>query len=140
MKQVFLAGALIAVALTQAGCATQVMTVPLAAAGGESAGNVPVFFGAQDHAPVQQDRGIVSYSVRIARKVSSPEDACREALGQAVHKLRVTARERHANAVIDVSTRFHSTDTHSSSDFTCGVSPSAAAVAVSGRLVVLQMY
>jgi hypothetical protein len=40
--------------------------------------------------------------------------------------------------VIDVSTRFHSTETNSSTDFTCGVSPSAAAIAVRGQLVVLE--
>lgn len=72
MKNGLVAGALIAVALTQAGCATQVRTVPLAAAAGQSSGNVPVYFGAVDHSPVQQDLGSVSYSVRIARKVAAP--------------------------------------------------------------------
>ena len=55
-----------------------------------------------------------------------------------MQKLRAAAHERNANAVIDVSTRFHSTESNSSTDFTCGVSPSAAAIAVSGQLVVLE--
>ncbi|MGF6773327.1 uncharacterized protein YbjQ (UPF0145 family) [Paraburkholderia sp. GAS199] len=138
MKRTGMLGVLVVVALTQAGCATQVKSLPLAAAGGQSRGGVPVYFGEQPHAAVQSQIGNVSYSVRIARKVSSPEDACHEALGEAVQKLRAAAVERHANAVIDVSTRFHSTDSHSSTDFTCGVSPSAAAIAVSGKLVVLE--
>jgi uncharacterized protein YbjQ (UPF0145 family) len=140
MKKWAVLGALVAVALTQAGCATQVKSLPFAAAGGESRGEVPVFFGQQDHPAVQSKVGEVAYSVRIARKVSSPDDACHEALAEAVRKLRDAARERHANAVIDVSTRFHSTETSSSTDFMCGVSPSAAALAVRGQLVVLEAH
>ncbi|MGQ7936816.1 signal peptidase [Paraburkholderia sp. D1E] len=137
MKKCFVLGALAVVVLTQAGCATDVKSLPLAAAGGQSRGGVPVYFGQQSHPAVKSQLGGVSYSVRIARKVLSPDDACHEALAEAVEKLRAAARERNANAVIDVSTRFHSTETNSSTDFTCGVSPSAAAIAVSGQLVVL---
>jgi uncharacterized protein YbjQ (UPF0145 family) len=138
MKKAFVSGVLAVVALTQAGCATQVKSLPLAAAGGESRGAVPVYFGQQNHPAVKSQLGDVSYSVRIARKVAGPEDACHEALAEAVRKLRGAANERKANAVIDVSTRFHSTETNSSTEFTCGVSPSAAAIAVSGKLVVLE--
>ena len=138
MKKRFVLAALAVVVLTQAGCATDVKSLPLAAAGGQSRGGVPVYFGQQSHPAVTAKLGDVSYSVRIARKVSSPEEACHEALAEAVEKLRTAARERNANAVIDVSTRFHSTETNSSTDFTCGVSPSAAAIAVRGQLVVLE--
>lgn len=137
MKRIGGVGAMLVVALTQAGCATQVMSLPFAAAGGESRGEVPVYFGDQDHRPVKTHLGEVSYSVRIARKVADPNEACHLALAEAVGKLRAAARERHANAVIDVSTRFHSTETSSASSFMCGVSPSAAALAVRGQLVVL---
>jgi uncharacterized protein YbjQ (UPF0145 family) len=137
MKTPFVLGSLAIVVLTQAGCATQVRSLPLAAADGESAGGVPVYFGAQGHPAVKSQLGDVSFSVRIARKVSGPDDACREALATAVDKLRVAAHERNANAVINVSTRFHSSVTNSSTDFTCGVSGSAAAIAVRGQLVVL---
>lgn len=158
MKKTCVLGALAVVILTQTGCATQVMTLPLAAAGGESggggqvvyvgkqantllpetAGGVQVYFGQQDHPAVKSQLGDVSYSVRIARKVASPDNACHEALAEAVRKLRAAALERKANAVIDVQTRFHSTGSNSSTEFTCGVSPSAAAIAVSGRLAVLE--
>ena len=87
---------------------------------------------------MKKELGDVSYSVRIARKVAGPDDACREALGEAIGKLRAAARERSANAVIDVKTRFHSSESNSTREFTCGVSPSAAAIAVSGRLVTLE--
>lgn len=138
MKRAGAFGALAVMALTLAGCATQVKSLPLAAAGGQSRGNVPVYFGQQDHPAVKSRLGDVSYSVRIARKVAGPDDACHEALAEAVQKLRAAASERHANAVIDVSTRFHSTESNSPTEFTCGVSPSAAAIAVSGQLVVLE--
>jgi hypothetical protein len=137
MKKFSLVGAILVVALTQAGCGTEVKSLPFAASGGGSRGEVPVYFGDQNHQPVKTRLGEVSYSVRIARKVSDPNEACHLALAEALGKLRAAARERHANAVIDVSTRFHSTETNSSTDFTCGVSPSAAAIAVRGQLVVL---
>ncbi|NYH24002.1 signal peptidase [Paraburkholderia bryophila] len=157
-KMMGVLGALAVVALTQAGCATQVLSVPLSAAGGQSGGGGPVhlgkpaslnaaggqagdsvqvYFGQQDHPAVTSQLGEVSYSVRIARQVATPDAACHMALAEAVRKLRAAALERHANAVIDVETRFHSTETRSSTDFTCGVSPSAAAIAVKGQLVVL---
>lgn len=157
MKKIGVLGALAVVVLT--GCATQVLTVPLNAAGGQSGGGGPVhlgkqvapnaaagrtaesvqvYFGQQDHPAVKTQLGDVSYSVRIARQVNTPDDACHVALAEAVRKLRAAAIERKANAVIDVQTRFHSTETNSSTDFTCGVSPSAAAVAVKGQLVVLE--
>ncbi|HEY2021283.1 signal peptidase [Paraburkholderia sp.] len=138
MKKALMLGALTIAVATLAGCATQVKSLPLAAAGGESGGGVPVYFGEQSHPAVKRDIGDVSYSVRIARKVSGPDDACREALAEGVSKLRAAARERSANAVIDVTTRFHSSESNSSREFTCGVSPSAAAIAVSGRLVLLE--
>ncbi|NML29421.1 signal peptidase [Paraburkholderia antibiotica] len=138
MKKLVSVGAVLVVALTQAGCGTQVKSLPFAAAGGESRGEVPVYFGTQNHQPVKTRLGEVSYSVRIARQTSGPDDACHLALAEAVGKLRAAARARHANAVIDVSTRFHNTESNSSTDFTCGVSPSAAAIAVRGQLVVLE--
>ncbi|OWJ59208.1 signal peptidase [Paraburkholderia caledonica] len=138
MKRTLVLGALTIAAATLTGCATQVKSLPLAAAGGESRGGVPVYFGEQSHPAVKRRLGDVSYSVRIARKVAGPDDACREALAEAIGKLRAAARERGANAVIDVTTRFHSSESNSSSEFTCGVSSSAAAIAISGRLAVLE--
>ncbi|WP_233831591.1 signal peptidase [Paraburkholderia sp. ZP32-5] len=157
MKKFSLLGTMLVVALTQAGCGTEVKSVPFAASGGEAPvyfgkqehppvkaglgdaarGEVPVYFGKQEHRPVKSHLGDAAYSVRIARKTSDPTEACHLALAEAVAKLRAAARERHANAVIEVSTRFHSTESDSSNDFTCGISPSAAAISVRGQLVVL---
>ncbi|CAB3688386.1 hypothetical protein C8K18_10159 [Paraburkholderia sp. GV068] len=138
VKAALMLGTLTMAAAALTGCATQVKSLPLAAAGGESRGAVPVYFGEQNHPAVKRDLGDVSYSVRIARKVADADDACRDALTEAIGKLRAAARERSANAVIDIKTRFHSSESNSSREFTCGVSQSAAAIAVSGRLVVLE--
>jgi uncharacterized protein YbjQ (UPF0145 family) len=143
MKNGLMLAALAAVAITQAGCATQVMSVPLQSAqsavkqpAGES--SVAVYFGSQAHPAVQNQLGEAKYSVRIARNSNDPKAACSSALNEALAKLRADAHEHGANAVVDVQTRFHTTETNSATDFTCGVSTSAAAVAVRGNLVVLQ--
>ncbi|RDK04375.1 signal peptidase [Paraburkholderia lacunae] len=138
MKKSFVLVALAAVVLTQAGCSTDVKSLPLDAARAQQTGGVRVYFGSQAHPAVRSQLGDVSYSVRIARKVAGADEACREALAEAVQKLRKAAQDRNANAVIDVSTRFHSVETASPTDFTCGVSGSAAAIAVKGQLVVLE--
>jgi uncharacterized protein YbjQ (UPF0145 family) len=129
----------VAGALMLTGCATEVKTLSRVPPGTPRPANgVQMYFGQQTHPAIKSQLGDVSFSVRIARKTSNPDDACHEALVAAVRKLRAAAHERNGNAVIDISTRFHSTQSHSSSDFTCGVSPSAAAIAVSGQVVVLE--
>jgi hypothetical protein len=140
MRNGLVLGALVAVVITQAGCATQVRSVPLQSAVQQAAGGsgVAVYFGSQAHPAVQSQLGETSYSVRVARGQGGPDDSCGRALTEALTKLRTYAHEHGANAVVDVQTRFHTTETSSATDFTCGVSPSAAAVAVRGNLVVLQ--
>lgn len=130
------------VTATQAGCATQVKSLPLApvSAASSQGADVALYFGAQDHPAVQRQLGHVSYSVRIARTTDGPEASCNKALAQALDKVRGDAREHGANAVVNVKTRFHSTETASSTDYTCGVSPSAAAIAIEGDRVVLQAH
>jgi uncharacterized protein YbjQ (UPF0145 family) len=132
-------GAFVIVASTQTGCATQVKSLPLSPTAGRSHDDVQVYFGQQNHPAIGRQLGDVDYSVRAARNVASAEQACSDALAEGVRKLREAARAQHANAVIDVSTRFHSTESTSPDAFTCGVSQSAAAVAVRGRLVVLDV-
>jgi hypothetical protein len=73
MKQTHLMlSALAIVALTQAGCATQVKSLPLQPAAGKPAAgsDVAVYFGSQTHPAVQRQLGEVSYSVRIAARRS----------------------------------------------------------------------
>ena len=140
MRNGLVLGALAAVVIAQAGCATQVRSVPLQSAVHQPAGgsSVAVYFGSQAHPAVQTQLGEAKYSVRVARGEGSQDDSCSRALAEALTKLRADAQEHGANAVVDVQTRFHTTETSSATDFTCGVSPSAAAVAVRGNLVVLQ--
>lgn len=140
MRDGLMLGALAAVVITQAGCATHVESLPLQSAVQQPAtgSGVALYFGPQDHPAVQHQLGEASYSVRVARAQDTADASCGKALDQALDKLRVAAHEKKANAVINVQTRFHSTETSSATDFTCGVSPSAAAVAVRGDLVVLQ--
>ncbi len=161
LKHTLFVGTLMAATLALAACSTEVRTVPLqgalaqpgtleAAPGAplhRGAGpvttsadpsNVAVYFGTQTHPAVQKQLGDVSYSVRIARGTNDGDRACRNALGEALRKLRAGARDHAANAVINVTTRFHSTVTDSDNDFTCGLSSSAAAIAVHGDFVVLE--
>ncbi|HTJ94404.1 MAG TPA: signal peptidase [Pararobbsia sp.] len=131
--------ALTVVALTQAGCATHVESLPLAPVATRTApSDVALFFGSQPHPAVQSQLGESSYSVRIARTTMGPEDACNEALKEALEKLVADARSHHANAVINVTTRFHNNESNSPTEFACGLSTSAAAIAVRGDRVVLQ--
>nr|WP_175948560.1 signal peptidase [Burkholderia pyrrocinia] len=140
MRNGLILGSLAAVAITQAGCATQVKSLPLQLAVQQPAAGrgVALYFGSQAHPAVKQQLGDVSYSARVARGQDGAEASCNHALEQALDKLRAAAQQKNANAVIDVKTRFHDAETSSTTDFTCGVSPSAAAVAVRGDLAVLQ--
>jgi uncharacterized protein YbjQ (UPF0145 family) len=141
MKQTrLMLGVLAIVALTQAGCATQVKSLPLqpVAAHPAAGSDVAVYFGSQKHPAVQRQLGDVSYSVRIARATDGAEASCNKALSEALGKLRADAKEHGANAVINVKTRFHSTESVSDTHYTCGVSTSAAAIAVKGERVLLQ--
>lgn len=140
MRNGLMLGALAAVVITQAGCATQVKSLPLQAAVQQpvAGSGVALYFGSQAHPEVQHQLGEASYSVRVARAQGGADASCDKALAQALSKLRGAAQEKNANAVINIQTRFHTTETSSATDFTCGESPSAAAVAVRGDLVVLQ--
>lgn len=142
MRNGLMLGALAAVVITQAGCATQVKSLPLQSAVQQPAAGsgVALYFGSQAHPEVQHQLGEASVSARVARAQDGADASCGNALAQALSKLRAAAQEKNANAVINVQTRFHSTETRSATDFTCGVSPSAAAVAVRGDLVVLQNH
>lgn len=137
-KKYLIACAVSALALTQAGCATHIETLPIAPVAATTSQDVALYFGTQTHPPVQHRLGGNSFSVRIARTTKGPEDSCNEALKQALDKLVADARAVHANAVINVTTRFHDNDSSSPTQYTCGLSTSAAAIAVQGERVVLQ--
>ncbi|TDV39008.1 hypothetical protein C7405_101125 [Paraburkholderia caballeronis] len=138
------------VSLTLAACGTQVKTLPLppvtsatttnATATTGAASDVAIYFSKQPHADVAHRLGDASHSVRIARSTDGAEASCNKALADALDKLRADAKQKGANAVIDVTTRFHTSATESATEYTCGVSTSAAAIAVKGDLVILQAH
>lgn len=142
MKSKFAFGGLMVVVATLSGCATQVKSLPLAPVVAQSPQSAPgaqvaLYFGSQDHPAVQSQQGPTTASVRIVREADGQDAACNRALTAALEKLRAYARDHHANAVINVGTSFHSTESASATEFTCGVSPSAAALRVRGDVVVL---
>jgi uncharacterized protein YbjQ (UPF0145 family) len=139
MKSKYAFGGLIVVVATLSGCATQVKSLPLAPVVAQSTpgARVALYFGSQEHPAVQSQLGQTTSSVRIARDANGQDASCNLALTAALEKLRAYARDRHANAVINIGTSFHSTESASATEFTCGVSPSAAALRVRGDVVVL---
>ncbi|CAB3765514.1 signal peptidase [Paraburkholderia humisilvae] len=132
-------GVLAVVAMTQAGCATHVESLPLQAVTSQSAAqtDIALYFGTQAHPEVKRSLGERTQSVHIARK-SDGKASCDQALADALQKLRGYAHEHQANAVINISTRFHSTETSSDTNYTCGLSTSAASIIVRGDVVVLE--
>jgi uncharacterized protein YbjQ (UPF0145 family) len=125
--------------MTLAGCATQVVSLPLGPVVAQPAAgsSVAIYFGSQPHPAVANQLGQASHSVRIARAEGGNDVSCNKVLADALDELRADAQKKGANAVINVKTRFHTTESDSATDYTCGVSQSAAAIAVSGDLVVL---
>src|SRR5262249_35379342 len=133
-------GVLAIVALTQAGCATHVESLSLQPVTSQAAAqkDVALYFGSQAHPGVKRKLGERTQSVRIARKNDDKQASCDQALADALQKLRGYARDHQANAVINISTRFHSTETSSNTNYTCGLSTSAASIIVRGDVVVLE--
>ncbi|KVM73384.1 signal peptidase [Burkholderia gladioli] len=131
-----LAGIVLA-SLLLAGCGTVVRSLPLPDSAAADVGGVKLYFGAQAHPAVKTSFGQRSSSARVARGSSIEQQACEQALAQALDRLRDDAKRRGGNAVINVTTRFHETRSDSQTHFTCGVSGSAGAIAVAGEVVLL---
>jgi len=134
------AAAVAAAVALLAGCATHVVSLPLQpdAATSATGSAVALYFGSQPHPDVERHLGSVSHSVRVARTTDGQQASCNLALAEALRQLRFDATKKEANAIINITTRFHSTKSDSPTDYTCGVSTSAAAIAVRGDLVVLR--
>ncbi|MCO8574898.1 signal peptidase [Burkholderia multivorans] len=132
-----LAGMLAAAALLT-GCGTVVRSLPLpAGATAPDASGVAVYFGAQPHPDVKTSIGPRAESVRVQRGTQAEQLACEQALTEALNRLRTYAKNHGGNAVINVTTRFHSQRSDSTTEYTCGVSGGAGAIAVSGDVVQL---
>lgn len=140
MKTKVALGLVAAVLLTQAGCTTKIKSLPMPASIQTQNGqDVALYFGEQPHAPVKQSLGNKEFAVRVLRKVeNTPEANCGIALEKAVQELRDYARAQHANAVINVRTRFQHNESVSASEFTCGASLNGSTLAVRGDVVTLE--
>ncbi|QRR06780.1 signal peptidase [Burkholderia sp. MS455] len=138
MKQkAHLAGMLIAATLLT-GCGTVVRSLPLpASATAQDASGVSLYFGTQAHPAVKTNIGPRSESVRVRRATDAEQPTCEQALSTALERLREYAKNHGGNAVINVTTRFHDKRSDSTTEYTCGVSGSAGAIAVSGDVVLL---
>jgi uncharacterized protein YbjQ (UPF0145 family) len=86
---------------------------------------------------VKASIGPRSESVRVQRGTQTEQPTCEQALAEALNRLRTYAKNHGGNAVINVTTRFHETRSNSTAEYTCGVSASAGAIAVSGDVVQL---
>ncbi|WP_296660948.1 signal peptidase [Paraburkholderia sp.] len=132
-----------------AGCGTVVRSMPFPAEAQQpDASGVKVYFGSQEHPAVKTNFGKHDVSVRVARARDEKHDAhsdrvkdekttCELALDDALRRLRAYAKSHGANGVVNATTRFHDIRTDSTTTFTCGVSPGAGAIAVSGDVVLL---
>ncbi|WP_175783663.1 signal peptidase [Burkholderia ambifaria] len=132
-----LAGMLVAASLLT-GCGTVVRSLPLpAAATAPDTSGVAIYFGTQPHPDVKTSIGPRSESVRVSRGTQAEQPTCDQALAEALNRLRIYAKNHGGNAVVNVTTRFHEKRSESTSEYTCGVSGSAGAIAVSGDVVLL---
>jgi glutamate 5-kinase len=128
-----------AAVLTQAGCTTTIKSLPVPAALNTQKGqDVALYFGEQPHASVKQSFGTKEIAVRVPRSPDiSLEANCNNALTKAVQELRDYARTQHANAVVEIKTRFQRNEAVSSTEFKCGASLNASTLAIRGDVVQL---
>ncbi|WP_244816387.1 hypothetical protein [Caballeronia sp. Lep1P3] len=136
MKTKILLAMMAGLLITQTGCTTKVRSLPMpAAVQTQNTKDVPLYFGNQQHANVKTKLGVKEVSVRVARTMDGQEATCEIALNKALDQLRDYARDRHADAVINVTTRFQHNESASSTEFTCGASNNGSTLAVRGDVV-----
>lgn len=140
MKKLIVLTMMAGVLITQAGCTTQVRSLPMPlAAQTQSAKDVTLYFGDQKHANVKTMLGKKEVAVRVPRTMDGQDATCNIALAKALDQLRDYAREQHANAVINVRTRFQRTETTSATEYICGSSNNGSTLAVRGDVVKLDV-
>ncbi|SAK86596.1 signal peptide protein [Caballeronia calidae] len=138
MKTKILLGLVAGIVISQAGCTTKILSVPIPAeVKTQDKQGVAMYFGDQTHASVRKKLETKEVRVRVPGMMEGKEATCNAALGKAVNDLREYARTRQANAVINVKTRFQRTESSSATDFTCGASNNGSTLAVSGDIVQL---
>ncbi len=138
MKTKFVLGIVAATVISQSGCTTQIRTLPMPAeAQAQGKQGVALYFGDQSHAKVKKLIETKEVRARVPREMSGQEATCNIALSKALQQLRDYAGAIHANAVVNVTTRFQNTETSSSKQFTCGSSNNGSTIAVRGDVVQL---
>ncbi|WP_250517191.1 hypothetical protein [Caballeronia sp. INDeC2] len=139
MKTKFVSGIIAGIVISQAGCTTQIRSLPVPAdVQAQNKQGVPLYFGDQPHAKVKTLIETKEVRARVAREMSGQDATCNTALNQALAQLRDYASAHHANAVVNVTTRFQHTETSSSKEFTCGSSNNGSTIAVRGDVVLLE--
>lgn len=127
-------------AILLAGCTTQVRSMPMPAdVLSHNKQGVPLYFGDESHPSVKKRIETKEVRVRVAREMSGQDSTCNIALDRALQQLRDYASERHANAVVNVTTRFQRTETSSSKEYACGSSLNGSTLAVRGDVVQLDV-
>ncbi|SAL46022.1 signal peptide protein [Caballeronia arvi] len=137
MKAKFALGIVAGIVILQSGC-THIQSLPMPAeVQNQNKEGVALYFGDQPHAKVKTLIETKEVRVRVGRDPDSKEPMCNVALGKALEELRVYARTQHANAVVNVATRFQRRESSSPTEFTCGLSTAGATLAVRGDVVQL---
>jgi len=140
MKARFVSGivAVAGILVLQAGCTTQIRSLPMpAAVQTQNRHGIPLYFGDESHAKVKKLIETKEVRARVPRETAGQEATCNIALGKALQALRDYALAHHANAVVNVTTRFQRTETSSSTEYTCGSSNNGSTLAVRGDVVQL---
>ena len=139
-KQLLLAASALAMLTQVAHARTEVMTFPIQPVlqAQQFAPGVALYFGNQAHPAVVSSLGEVTKSSHPARKTATEVEICNATLADALRQLASAAHDRGANAVINIKTWFHSTESNDENNYTCGVSGVSAALRVSGELVTIE--
>jgi uncharacterized protein YbjQ (UPF0145 family) len=138
MKSKILLGLVTGIVISQAGCTTQVRSLPMPAeVRTQDKQGVPLYFGDEPHASVKKLIETKEVRVRLPRDMNTREATCNMALNDALKQLRDYASTHQANAVVNVTTRFQHSESSSSKEFACGASNSGSTIAVRGDIVQL---
>lgn len=128
-------------AITQVAHArTEVVTYPIKPVleSKQFAPDVALYFGNQPHPAVVAKLGEVTKSSHPPRKTLTEVEVCNATLADALRQLASAAHDRGANAVINIRTNFHSSESNDENNYTCGVSSVSAALRVRGEMVTIE--
>jgi len=140
--QLLLAASALAVLTQTAHAGTEVVTYPIKPVLESQrqllAPDVALYFGDQPHPPVLAKLGDITKSSHPPRKTLTEVQVCNATLADALRQLSSAAHDHGANAVINITTHFHSTVSNDANNYTCGVSGVSAALRVRGELVTVE--